>query len=304
LGISKSTFTINNKPTFLYGISYYSALGAPNVFIQKDLADIKKNKFNWIRIWANWPGTDTNISAIDDDGNAVKTYMDKLKWLVELCDRKGIVVDVTLAYGNLIKTFDSHERAIKSIITVLKPYKNWYLDLANERDVGDARFVSFDNLKKLRETGKELDPDLLITASAGNDISRSDLKVYLETVKVDFISPHRPRTAESVMQTETKTREYINWMIDYGKVIPIHYQEPFRRGYTDWQPEAKDYITDLNGAKSGGAAGWCFHNGDQGGDPNHKPGRSFDIHEKRLFDQLDNEEMLAIKTIAQQLKSN
>ncbi|MFD2146374.1 cellulase family glycosylhydrolase [Mucilaginibacter antarcticus] len=306
LGIDGTAFTIANKPTFLYGISYYGALGAPEGFIKKDLADIKKYKLNWIRIWANWPGQTTDISAVDDNGNAVAAYMNKLKWLVQQCDKLGIVVDVSLAHSNntngrSLKTIEGHERALRSIVTALKGYKNWYLDLANERDVGDARFVSFKDLAMMRDVAKQIYPGLLITASAGNDISPDDLKEYLTQVKVDFVSPHRPRTAKSAMQTAGKTTEYLTQMAVIGKRVPIHYQEPFRRGYTDWQPLTKDYIADLFGAKQAGAAGWCFHNGDQRGDAAHQPARSFDLSQKRLFDQLDAEELLAIKTIAKEL---
>lgn len=306
LGINHTTFTLNNKPAFLYGISYYGALGAPESFIQKDLADIKKYDFNWIRIWANWPGTDGDISAVDDDGNPVDTYMNKLKRIIQQCDKVGIAVDVTLAHSNnkngrSLKTFEAHERAVGSIVTALKSYQNWYLDIANERDIGDSRFVSFKDLKRMRDTAKRLDPDLLITASAGNDINYEDLNSYINDVKVDFISPHRPRTVQSPSQTAAKTKEYLAWMEKLGKSVPVHYQEPFRRGYSDWQPQMKDYITDLLGAKKAGAAGWCFHNGDQRTDPQHQPMRSFDLHEKRLFDQLDPVELMTIKTLSKRM---
>ncbi|GAA4102268.1 hypothetical protein GCM10022392_29040 [Mucilaginibacter panaciglaebae] len=307
MGVSASVFTINGKPAFLYGISYYGALGAPDRSIEQDLADIKRYKFNWIRVWVNWAGGDTDISAVDDNGYQVNTYMDKLKWLVAQCDRRGIVVDITLAHGNKkdgmsLKTLAAHQQAVRSVISALGSYGNWYLDLANEHDVGDNRYVSFDDLKALRELCKTLKPGLLVTASAGGDISKADLGAYLQKVEVDFISPHRPRTPESAMQTEARTREYIEQMKTYGRVIPVHYQEPFRRGYTNWQPEVKDYVADLNGAIAGGAAGWCFHNGDQRASEGNKPQRSFDMHEQRLFDQLDAVELAAIKVIANRLK--
>lgn len=307
LGINNTSFTINNQPMFLYGISYYSALGAPKSFLQKDLADIKKYGFNWIRIWANWPGTNGDISAVDDYGNPVNPYMEKLKWIVEECDRAGIIVDVTLAHSNnkdgrSLKTIQAHEQAVRSIIEALKPYRNWYLDLANERDIGDSRFVSFNDLKEMREIAKKLFPDLLITASAGNDISRDDINTYLNVVRVDFLTPHRPRTDISPSQTAAKTGEYFTWMESLGKIVPIHYQEPFRRGYSNWQPEVEDYIIDLFGAKKAGAAGWCFHNGDQRKDPELKPRRSFDLQEKRLFDQLDPQELLTIQQLSERMQ--
>ncbi|MFA0743737.1 MAG: hypothetical protein LASZOEIN_000515, partial [Candidatus Fervidibacter sp.] len=42
LGIKGSQFTVNGKPTFLLGISYYGALGAPKEFILQDLDDIQR----------------------------------------------------------------------------------------------------------------------------------------------------------------------------------------------------------------------------------------------------------------------
>jgi hypothetical protein len=65
---------------------------------------------------------------------------------------------------------------------------------------------------------------------------------------------------------------------------------PFRRGYGTWAPSAADFHTDLKQAKAGGAAGWCFHNGDQRDTPDCQPRRSSDMGERPLFEQLDAEE--------------
>jgi hypothetical protein len=86
-------------------------------------------------------------------------------------------------------------------------------------------------------------------------------------------------------------------MKEAGKIVPVNYQEPFRRGYSDWQPAAMDFASDMVNAKAGGAASWCFHNGGQKGQIDEKPRRSFDMSEKRLFDQLDKEELEAIEII-------
>ena len=34
-----------------------------------------------------------------------------------------------------------------------------------------------------------------------------------------------------------------------------------------------------------GAAGWCFHNGDERAAKDGRPRRSFDLREKRLFEE-------------------
>jgi hypothetical protein len=238
---------------------------------------------------------------VDADGKPREEHLKKLRRLVGECGRQGIVVDVTLSRGNgatgppRLQTLEAHRRAVETIVGALKGYRNWYLDLGNERSVKDKRFVSVEDLKNLRARARELDPDLLVTASHhGVDLTRADVRDYVETAGLDFLSPHRPRNADALKQTEEKTKDYLNWMKDLGRSVPVHYQEPFRRGYGKWQPKAEDYVTDLKGARAGGAAGWCFHNGDERAAKDGRPRRSFDLREKRLFEQLDEEELKAL----------
>jgi len=301
LGIRGDKFTINGKDTFLLGISYYGGLGASRRFIRQDLDDMGRLGINWIRLWATWGAFGGETSAVDSDGRAREPYFSKLKWLVAECDRRGIVVDVTLHRDSSptdaprIRSIGPHRRAVETVVTALKGYRNWYLDLANERNIGDARFVSFDELKELRELVRRLDPARLVTASQGGDIGREELRKYIEKVGVDFICPHRGRSSQSPGRTQGRTRQYLAWMKELPRIVPVHYQEPFRRGYSrGWEPTAADFITDARGAKAGGAAGWCLHNGGQRDKPESKPRRSFDMREKRLFDQLDKEEKKAL----------
>ena len=73
-------------------------------------------------------------------------------------------------------------------------------------------------------------------------------------------------------------------MTQVGRIVSVQHQEPFRRGYQEWEPIAADFLTDLRGAVAGGAAGWCFHNGTQRNSPDQQPRRSFDLRNRRLFD--------------------
>jgi hypothetical protein len=119
----------------------------------------------------------------------------------------------------------------------------------------------------------------------------------LQIAQVDFVTPHRPRNARSPARTEAKTRELLAWMKSLGRVVPVHFQEPFRRGYANRNPQPEDYAHDLQGAKAGGAAGWCFHNGDQRDAPGGQLRRSFDLRSTRLFDQLDESERKALEML-------
>src|SRR5207247_6822448 len=136
-------------------------------------------------------------------------FLTRLKQLVADCDRRGMAVDITLSRGNGIagsprlQTLAAHRRAVETLMVGLKDHRNWYLDLSNERNIRDKRFTSFDDLKALRGLARKLDSARLITASHAGDINRDELRKYLEEVRLDFISPHRPRDAESAAQTTT-----------------------------------------------------------------------------------------------------
>ena len=197
-----------------------------------------------------------------------------------------------------LQTHEAHRHAVETVVTALKPWRNWYLDLSNERNIRDPRHSSFEELQDLRALARRLDPLRLVTASHAGDIARADLREYLQTVRVDFIAPHRPRQARSPAQTEEKTAEYLAWMKELGGMAPVHYQEPFRRGFGGWEPKAEDFVTDARAARSSGAAGWCLHNGDTRAAPSGRPRRSFDLREGRLFDQLDAEEKKAVATLS------
>src|SRR5262245_20633429 len=300
LGSDGTRFTINGRPAFLAGVSYYGALGASDATVRRDLDDLQKHGFNWVRVWATWAAFGDDVSAVDGEGKPRESFLKRLRRLVAACDGQGVVVDVTLSRGNgatgpgRLHTLEAHRRAVETLVTALRSHPHWYLDLANERNIKDKRFASFADLKELRELVRKLDPRRLVTASHGGDISRADLREYLLTVRVDFVSPHRPRDADSPGQTEARSKEYRVWMKELGREVPLHYQEPFRRDYGRWQPRAEDFVTDLKGALAGGAAGWCWHNGDRRAAKDGRPRRSFDLREERLLDQLDEEERRAL----------
>lgn len=294
IGVRGKSFEIDRRQVFLLGCSYYAGIGASDEVLKTDLQELRNCGFNWIRVWATWGAYGKDVSAVDGKSGKLRAeQFARLKKLIEECDRRGMMVDVTLSRGNgatgpaRLQTMEAHRMAVEELVGGLKEKRNWYLDLGNERNIKDARFVSFEELAKLREAAKKIDEKRLITAShAGGDLSKADLEKYLKVVEVDFVSVHRPREEGSAAQTEGKAKEMLKWMGEIGKVVPVHFDEPFRRGYEDWNPMLEDYQRDLAGAKAGGAAGWCFHNGGERGVPDGRR-RSFDLSEKGLMEQLD-----------------
>ena len=160
--------------------------------------------------------------------------------------------------------------------------------------------MSCEELGELSARARSLDPQRLIAAShAGGDITAGDVERYIKVAQVDFLTPHRPRDADSPGRTAELTRETLKWARDAGKEMPVHYQEPFRRDFSPWQPMAEDFLADLRGAVEGGAAGWCLHNGSPRGPHRNRQGprRSFDLRPEhgRMMDQLDEEELEVIR---------
>jgi len=310
LGIESTRFTINGRPVFLLGISYYGALGAPDQFIAKDLDEMQRDGFNWIRVWATWAAFGNNVSAVQTNGAPREPFLGKLEKLITECDRRGMIVDVTLSRekgkstGPVLQRLEDHERAVRTLVERLRPLRNWYLDLGNERNVRDARYVPFDDLRRLRAVVRELDPNRLVTASHSSDDDdfANSLEKYLREVKVDFVSEHRAREKGTAEKTAAATRSYFTRMQSIGITAPIQYDEPFRRGYTrGWEPSLDEFLTDLRGAIASGAAGWCFHNGAEVGPKDGEPRRSFDLREKRLFDQLDPVELEVVGKVGAEI---
>jgi hypothetical protein len=251
------------------------------------------------------------VSAVNGDGSPREPFLDRLESLIGECDRRGMIVDVTLSRQNGVSgpprlmTLDHHRRAVETLVTKLKPWRNWYLDLGNERNIRDSRFVPDDDLRQLRERAKELDSKRLITAShsSGDDDFIGEIEDYIKSIGVDFVTNHRGRYAGSAGETEAATRRSLERLRELGRMVPVHYQEPFRRGYADWEPTAEDFVRDLRGAIKSAAAGWCLHNGAQGrtAEPNRR--RSFDLRSARLYDQLDEVEKTVVKSVRSIVKS-
>ncbi|HSV73770.1 MAG TPA: hypothetical protein VLH79_08425 [Chthonomonadales bacterium] len=304
LGIDGSRFTIGGRPAFLLGISYYGGLGATDSILMRDLDTMRRLGFNWLRVWATWSYRGVDVSAVDTEGRPREPYLSRLRRLVAESDRRGLIVDVTLTrvgaeQGGGVRTLEAHETAVRTLIAALGDRRNWYLDLANERDVGDARFVPTPEVRRLRDLALKLAPWLIVTASfGGRDLGERDVREALVDARLDFLAPHRPRHARSPGETERHTRDCLAAMQRIGRVAPVHYQEPFRRGYDEWEPSAADFLTDLAGAVRGGAAGWCLHNGGERRREDGRPWRSFDLRERGLFAQLDAEETAVVERAA------
>ena len=79
---------------------------------------------------------------------------------------------------------------------------------------------------------RQLDPQRLVCASRGGwDLDSTATREDLMEIGLDFLAVHRPREPKSAAQTQAKTLSAIKVMDELGRVAPVLYQEPFRRGY-------------------------------------------------------------------------
>lgn len=293
LGIEGATFTLDGVPTFMLGCSYYGGLGISDESgLVADLDDLRRHGFNWIRVWATWKPYDEDTSAVTPSGKPREPYMGRLKRLCALAGERGIVLDATVSRGEppFPGTLEEHRAVIRCLAEQLKPYRNVYFDVANERDVRDRRYVSREEVSALVAEVKGIDPARLCTASC--NLKPADTVRFVREGKVDFLAPHRARSADSPSRTARHCRELQKALRAAGCLVPVLYQEPFRRGYGNWQPTPEAFLLDLAQARDGGGAGWCFHNGGVRPSDTGRPRRSFDMRpaEGRLFEQLDGEE--------------
>ncbi len=298
LGIDGTRFTLDGAPTFLLGVSYYGGCARAPELMAGDFDALRERGVNWVRVWATW---DTNGTqpCVDGTGAVQEPAMSALRELVRLADERGMVVDVTLHRGGVLTTQQAHLAAVRTIASELRPWRNVYIDVANERDVRDARYVSPQECRELRDAIREIDPQRLVTASSTFG-SAEELAEFLEVTQLDFITPHLPRNADDPTKTQERVERYLSWMQEAGRLVPVHLQEPFRRDYGNWQPKAEDFLTDLRGAVAGGAAGWCLHNGSNRHADDGEPRRSFDLHPGRgpFLDTLDAVEHQVLDAMA------
>lgn len=308
---SKERFLLNGRPAFLLGASYYGALAVEADDWEADFAELLQRKFNWVRVWCTWGAYGNDVAAVDARGNPRPPYMARLLDLCALADRMGLVVDVTLqrgisqeqkdASGDLrgfsghpwvaspVTTHRDHVQAVKTVTEALRPFRNVYIDVANERDHPRQAPIDLRESIELISAVRHVDPARLVTIS--DCLSRRTFEDFAAT-GMDFFSPHLPRDPQAPARTLEETRQIRRTFASLGRPMPVHYQEPFRRDFTPWQPFAEDFLTDLEGAVRGGAAGWCFHNGYNNHEPlQGRPRRSFDLRDGRLFQQIDSVEL-------------
>ena len=150
LGISQDNryFTINGKPTYLHGISYYGALSINKPeWLRQDLDDMRADGFNWIRVFAtldyrdigsSGDYRDKDVSAIGKDGKLREPYMARLKEVIRQCEKRGMIVDCTM-YRSYMgsqenQRIDQLNQRFDTVIQMLLDLSKQMLELSKQKN--------------------------------------------------------------------------------------------------------------------------------------------------------------------------
>ena len=302
-------FTLDGKATFLKGISYFGYGSGPDaVGLAVDLDAMQNMGVNWLRLWVTW----REYSMLTRDGSLIGSAAERLVHVLDLLDTRGMVADLTmnreaddtkarLCAGSAglcggLADQAAHLRGLRALANLTLPFRRVYFDLANEHNVGDSRYVNHTEIRALRDAVKGIDPQRLVTASCDGHLSMEE--------RLDFVSAHLPRGEGCAAKTNSLSRSIIAAM---PTRVPLHLQEPFRRDYSpSWNPSAEEFFEDLAGARAAGAAGWCFHNGDNIHAEDGRPHRSFNMstQEGRLLAQWDSVERQVVQNWTSETERN
>jgi len=293
VGLTDRSFTYDGVETFVLAASYYGGCGAGEDVIRSDLGQLAGLGFNNVRVWTTWTAPTDAVAVLQADGSLDPVALARLRFLLETARGLGMSVDVTSGFGTAGVSdggFDSYRDALAALATELLPYRNAWFDLGNERDVGDARFLSVEQVRDLAVAVRAVDAARLVTASGGGSDGAGAGASWTELYAVadlDFAAPHFSRDADWAAQTESRVATMRDLLLAAGWVRPIYLQEEARRGYSGAEWPKEMFLEAVAGARRAGAAGWCFHT-DAG----------FDLVAGSFFDQLDDVERDLIDELA------
>ena len=230
LEIKDLGFTLDGKPFYYTGISFFNAIYNPT-FNKSDesrkfwLEKLKAHGINVIRVWGQWDNTrgfvDTcpTCTLYESDGRLSTKHLNTLKKIIQAANEKEMVVLFVLfqreSWNENIRLSDeASDKAVKAVAEELKPYRNLVFQIWNEFDHRTVDYV-----KIIKKT----DPARLATNSPGY---AGILGSPQENAALDFLSPHTTRRDD--LHWEIAPKEIAYLIEKYRK--PVVDDEPARRG--------------------------------------------------------------------------
>jgi hypothetical protein len=257
LSIQGDRFAIDGTPKFLTFITYFGAMGAPNVI--NDLRLIRSLGFDGVRIW---PNLDTGPQLMYGNGTLRPNELARLRAILDQARLERLVVDVTFTYEHIAGMTPSTARlGIMAATDALRSYDNLLFDIQNERNVQDRRFMSEADVARIFAGIKSVDPTRIATCdnALGEDWGPRWAADFTARLGLDVTAFHETRAPD--WYTFATYSSIIRTLRSNGR--PAYLQEPMatRDSYFRYpsNDRAEYFLQAIANAKLAGAAAWCFH---------------------------------------------
>lgn len=274
LSVSQQDILVDGRPTFLTGVSLFDALGSTPPR-DSDLDTLKRWGVNAVRVWAHW-----HEPIYQSDGALTVVGRARLLALAQRLQERGLTFELVLLRpgqlpGQPFAVFTSEAargNAVDAVTAALRPFRNVLFDLYNEHDHPDGP-ISHPAARALRDRVKAIDGERVVTlsstewhlVSAKDEIDENGAHNLLgevgrdaNSVAVDILAPHFPRTESWVAATAPRIRAVRAALDRIGSRVPIYLSEE-RRADPPASIAPNAYQRAFSAAKSAGGAGWVFH---------------------------------------------
>jgi hypothetical protein len=255
LSIQGDRFAVDGAPKFLTFITYFGAMGAPNIIA--DLRLIRSLGFDGIRIW---PNLDTGPQLMNGDGSLRPDELNRLLFILDQARLERLIVDVTFTYEHIRGMTPATARVgIVAATNALRSYENLLFDIQNERNVRDRRFMSEADVASIFAAIKSVDPARIATADNAPVNTPEFAADFTARLGLDVTAYHDARPANwyelGVIQSVVRA------MKTNGR--PAYLQEPMTTRDDAFRYPSHDraeyFLQAIAHAKLSGAAAWCFH---------------------------------------------
>jgi len=303
LTVSGDRFAVDGQPRFLLGVSLFDALG-PTPPSDRDLDQLAQWRVDLVRVWAHW-----HDPIYDASGSVTAAGRERLLRLVSRLEARGLSLDLVLLRpgqlpGQRFALFSSSAarlRAVERITTLLKQYRSVMFDLCNEYDHDDGPITAAEG-RRLRDAVKAIDGERIVAMSFtsaglfdaeqrlgadGRQQLLAQVGTSADSIGVDVVAPHLPRTRDWAEATGTRVATLIAALKAMGVEAPILLDEERRAEAGGLALAAREYLTAEAGAEQSGAAGWILHTS-----------AGFDLGERSFTSALNDQERQALATLA------
>jgi hypothetical protein len=255
LSIQGDRFAVDGAPRFLTFMTMFGAMGAPDIVA--DLQTVRNLGFDGVRIW---PNLDTGPQLMNRDGTLKPEELARLQLILDEARKQRLIVDVSFTYETVAGLDVARGRlGIAAATEALRSYDNILIDIQNERNVTDRRFMSEADVARALAAIRSIDPARIVVAS-NSPVDPADYAAdFTARLGLDATAYHEPRNSR--WYTLPEMQNNVGAMRKNGKPAYLQEAMPTRDDLFAYpaHDRADYFIQAIANAKLTGAAAWCFH---------------------------------------------